>query len=301
MVFAPKTLAQRAAPTLNREIGAPMFPGSSLGPSQTLPKALVPPPAHRAAPAFQPPEVPAVHTNSSRTAPPAPRLGPTLPTSVTTREIGYRLRPHVEKMVSAHFVKFDVVKYRVMSVPAPPSAENRHARAVELGASQRMWDHVHNSVSLAASQQQQQQQQAPQAHRPAPSMPHRPAPSTPHRPAPSMSSRYTDANVQVDYFKGLRSQNPQGKSHIYFMKVDAAWWGGFGCLHLRVRTIPPERAPIGIPSAIPTPTEHKLVLEGVLNNLGPDDPLDAFDANMRRNHHAVGDHHDRLRRTNTFF
>ena len=108
--------------------------------------------------------------------------------------------------------------------------------------------------------------------------------------------RYLNPNVHVNYFDKLKSQRPQGTSHIYFLKVDAAWWGGFGILHLRVRTVPPERSPLGIPCAIPSVTEHRLMLEGVLSNLGPEAPLDAFDANMSRKNDDVHDVQARLRR-----
>ena len=68
-----------------------------------------------------------------------------------------------------------------------------------------------------------------------------------------------------------------------------------------VRTVPPSRNPLGVPCAIPPVNDCSLVLEGVLTNLGADSPLEPFDANMSRPHHAVDNHWARRARTGATF
>ena len=110
-----------------------------------------------------------------------------------------------------------------------------------------------------------------------------------------------DQSKQFSYFPGLRSQQPSSRITIYFLNVEAAWSGGFGHLHLRIRTIPPERTPLGVPCAIPPETEHRLVLEGVLSNLEASSPIEPFDANMSTLVNPPSDHWARRRRTGATF
>ena len=264
----------RKAPVLSTQIGGEIHPGMSLGPSRSLPKALTPA-AHRPPPA-PPPEVAA-----ARNAPAAPRLAPQLRSSVTTREIAYRTQATVERMVGEPFIKFDVVGFRSQTLPTSNvSVEDRMARALELAASKRMWDHVHSTVNYGVPQAQ----------------PWRPPPRLPVENTP-----YLDQSKQFSYFPGLRSQQPSSRITIYFLKVEAAWSGGFGHLHLRIRTIPPERTPLGVPCAIPPETEHRLVLEGVLSNLEASSPIEPFDANMSTLVNPPSDHWARRRRTGATF
>jgi len=273
MVFAPKKLPVRTAPVFNGTIGGTVMPGSSLGPGLSMPKALAPAAVstYRTAPLARPMSAPA----AVRSSPVGPRIGITLPASVTAREIAYRLRSNVERMVGAQFMKFDVVQYRVLSVPAAqPSVEERLARATELAASKKAWDHVHGAVDFG--------------------LPEVPPPFV-AAPARQLAP-YLNPNLQFDYFGGLKSQQAQGHVHIYFLKVDAAWAGGFAHLHIRVRAVPPERTPLGTPCAIPPVTEHKLVLEGLLTNLSAVDPLVEFPPSVSSLADAPQEYTSRLRR-----
>jgi hypothetical protein len=277
MVFAPKALPVRAAPVLgsNNLPGASLQPGSSLGQGWARP-GVTPAPVHRSAPVAPP----GLASSSVRSALAGPRAGPSVPASVTSREIGYRVRSHVESMLSAKFVKFDVKSYCVLSVPAGASTEDRRARHEELAMSQ----HMRQAVAGGAQAFHFADQQPP----------------PPVFQPPSVRSAYLDSNKSVDYFTGLRSQRPAGHVHVYFLKVDALWMGGYAHLHLRVRTVPPERTPLGTPCAIPPVTEHKLVLEGLLTNLTAEDALEPFPATFSRPIDDARDHHVRMRRSGAY-
>jgi hypothetical protein len=269
MVFAPTKLEWRAAPTYAP--GTPLLSGP-LGKAQSLPKSRQDAEnlinerrqAHRAAPPPPPPRPAHV-----RAPPPAPGLSRPLPASVDVREIGYRVQREIETMLleGTSFIKFDAVSYQVLSEAAPQlSVESRMARAVELAASARMANQVNGSFDYGVPMGR------------APARTRLPVADTP----------FLNPNQHFSYFSGLRSQQPKSKSHIYFIKVDAAWRGGFSHLHIRVRVQPPERAPLGVPCAIPPLTESKLVLEGILGNLAAHSPLDSFPPNCSRiAHHAA--------------
>lgn len=233
-------------------------------------------------------------------------------------------------MVGANFVKFDVTAYRVQSLVAShPSVEDRMARAVELAAAQKMWDHVHGATCPAGAFPNKVEPTQVNCARALPPprcrlwvarcpctctcactcvafsalvactrMIAAATAAARHR-QPLTCVRASGcivACLRAD-FRGLRSQEPKGHVHIYFLKVDAAWYGGFACLHLRVRTVPPARTPLGTPCAVPPVDEHKLVLEGVLTNLSPESPIELFDANMSKPLEAVHDHGTRMRKT----
>ena len=312
MVFAPKKLAVRSAPVLNENrIGMDVSTGTLLGAGNAYPKALKPAyattfshyldeprvrtapvaPQHRRAPPPPPPPPPAPASTAAAASapaadPPAPlphrsapsfttsttirqpetvtRASRALPASSSVRDMAYRVRPALEAMLGVSFLKFDAATYCLMSVPtAKPSADDEKARAMELAASQQMalqarggdWDFGVPKPRL-------------------------PPPAT--RLDPSHCRYLNPAVTPPDYFGRLRSQQPRGKAHIYFIKVDAAWYGGYAYIHLRVRATMHDVAPdrLGIPSAIPPLEDSELVLEGARTNFELSSPLAPFAPSM---------------------
>ena len=203
-----------------------------------------------------------------------------LPASVGVRDMAYRLRPALEAMLGFSLLKFDAASYKLMSIPTKEtSVEDRLARAVEQAAAHRMalqarggdWDFGVPPPRLPPFRTNLDASKTPFVN--------------PHKPHPN-------------YFAGLKSQQPIGKAHVYFIKVDAAWYGGYAYIHLRVRSTATDSAPerLGIPSAIPPLEESKLVLEGVRTNYTASSPLEPFPPTMSLPIAAVHDHHARLRR-----
>ena len=217
-----------------------------------------------------------------RHAPNASQFGRMLPASTDVREMAYRLRQEVEVMLGGgtSFLKFDAVAFRLQTLlAAQPSVEDRLARAVELTASARMARQVDGSFDFGV----------PMSRPPARTW------------LPTAGTPYLNPNKHVSYFEGLRSQQPKGHIHVYFIKVDAAWRGGFAHLHLRVRIQPQERKRPGVPCAIAPISESRFILEGIQGNLAADSPIDTFDANVSRPARAVHDHPHRLARTGATF
>jgi hypothetical protein len=276
MVFAPAKVEWRAAPSYapgTPLVTGPLGAGQSVAKNQRDAQILINErrqAAHHRAPPPPPPR-PAAHV---RVAPQAPGLSRPLTASVDVREIGYRVQSEIEAMLlpGTSFIKFDAVSFRVLSETAPQlSVESRMARAVELAASARMAKQVDGSFDYGV----------PMGRAPARTR------------LPVADAPFLNPNQHFSYFAGLRSQQPKTKSHVYFIKVDAAWRGGFAHLHVRVRVQPPERAPLGCPCAIPPLTESKLVLEGILGNLAAQSPLDSFPANLSRIAHHPADRRPR--------
>ena len=118
---------------------------------------------------------------------------------------------------------------------------------------------------------------------------------------PSHCAYLNPAVRPPNYFEGLASQRPRGKEHIYFIKVDAAWRGGFAYMHLRVRVVQPERTPLGVPCAIPPLQDSRFVLEGIQSNLAAMSPIDVFEPNLSRDVLSPNDHQARLARTGMTF
>ena len=193
-----------------------------------------------------------------------PRLSRVLPANVDAREMAYRLRRLVEAHHRVSFIRFNAVSFRTLVVVAVDEAENTVA--------QRMARAVHVTTEARA--------QASALHAPPPPPP-----------------RYLDPSVKASYFEGLRSQQPRTKTVIYFLKVDAQWPGGFGFIHLRVRTVPLARTPLGVPSSIPPLCDGNLVVEGILPmGTSPTTTLEPFAATMSQPLQGPTDHAARLAR-----
>ena len=179
------------------------------------------------------------------------------------------------------FLKFDAISYRLHTLPAAqPSVEDRLARAVELAASARMAKHTDGSVNFG---------NGPVGRKPI------------HTRVPTQGTAYLNPNKHFSYFEGLKSQKPKGHVAVYFIKVSAAWRGGFAHMHLRVRVAPPERTPLGTPCAIPPLAESRFILEGIQGNLAAQSPVDVFEPNLSRPALSVHDHQARLARTGATF
>ena len=138
-----------------------------------------------------------------RAPPSGPGIGRPLPASVDVREMAYRVQRELERMLldGTGFIKFEAVSYRTLSEPAERlSVEDRMTRAVELAASARMARQVDGSFDYGVPMGR------------APTRTRLPVDQTP----------FLNPNKHFSYFAGLKSQQPKSKSHIYFIKVDAA-------------------------------------------------------------------------------
>ena len=320
--------AYRAAPTCATTAPSP---APSPKPSAAPPAFAAAAPASDAAPAprgFQHRAAPSASASTSvatsqpvRVPPEPPRRVPTeraLPASALVREMGYTVQREVERMVGVRFLKFDVVSYVTESVRTnAPSVDDRVAHAAELSASQRGRDQARGRDERSGPPPAPMQAWASATDAPA---------------AAAVGSCYLDSSLEPpDYLRLLRSHAPRGRAIVYFLKVDAAWCGGFAHMHLRVRHEPRAqpaamRADAGATahaaaaadggggaSAVKgtrenrsalqifsTPEDH-CQLEGVLTNMARHTPLETFAPTYHRHVLAPHDHRARLARTGTFF
>ena len=206
MTFAPKKLEWRAAPTYGP--GAPLTSGP-LGGGQSVTKnhrdaenliiqrrqeeEMAKQQAHRAPPQLQRP----MHV---RAPPSGPGIGRPLPASVDVREMAYRVQRELERMLldGTGFIKFEGCLPHAGEPAERLSVEDRMTRAVELAA-RLVWP-GRSTAPLTMDPD---------------------GTANPHAAAVDQTP-FLNPNKHFSYFAGLKSQQPKSKSHIYFIKVDAA-------------------------------------------------------------------------------